>query len=153
MSHGMPMAENGPLILDTHVWLWTMAGSRDHLSAYAIEEIEAHASRGRLYVAAISVWEVAMLESRGRVRLARRIDDWVEAALSAPGTHFLPLSPAIAIESTRLPGHVHGDPADRMLIASARITGGRLATLDQRIIDYASDGHLEVLDAGRGAPV
>lgn len=145
------MAEFSPLILDTQVWLWTMAGSRDRLTANAIDEIVACADQGRLFISAISIWEVAMLEARGRIRMARRIDEWVNEALSAPGTHLLPFSPAIAIESSRLPGPVHGDPADRMLIASARFTGGRLATRDQQIIDYASEGHLDVLDVGREA--
>src|SRR5690625_569156 len=84
------MAEFSPLILDTQVWLWTMAGSRDRLTANAIDEIVACADQGRLFISAISIWQVAMLEARGRIRMARRIDEWVNEALSAPGTHLLP---------------------------------------------------------------
>jgi PIN domain nuclease of toxin-antitoxin system len=64
-----------------------------------------------------------------------------------PGVTITELSPEIAIESTRLPGDVHGDAADRMLIASARVLGAVLVTCDERILDYAASGHVRVLDA------
>ncbi len=87
-----------------------------------------------------------MLEAKGRISLSRPVDDWVDAALHAPGIRLLPLSPEIAIASTRLPGAPHGDPADRILMASARHLGGRLATCDREILDYAAGGQLKVLD-------
>jgi PIN domain nuclease of toxin-antitoxin system len=142
------MAEVGvvPLILDTHVWLWMVEGDRSALPPAAIDAIEEAARAGAVRVSAISVWEVAMLEARGRIGLSRPVDDWVRAALRAPGISLLPLSPEIAVESTRLPGGPHGDPADRILMASARILGGRLATRDATILDYAATGQLRVLD-------
>lgn len=144
------MAEflSGPLILDTHVWIWTVAGERSRLSERAVEEIESAARRGRLGVCAISIWEVAMLEARGRIVLSRPIEDWIREALRAPGMRLLDLSPEIAIESARLPGRGHGDPADRMLIASARVHGGCLATRDEHILTYAAEGHVAALDVG-----
>lgn len=143
------MAEpgRGGLILDTHVWVWTVGGSRGRLSEAAIEEVEEAGRRGDVLVSAISVWEVAMLEAKGRLSLARTVDDWVAAALAVPGVRLLPLLPEIAIESARLPGGAHGDPADRMLVAGARVTGARLATCDRGILDYAESGHVAVLDA------
>jgi PIN domain nuclease of toxin-antitoxin system len=75
------------------------------------------------------------------------VDDWVEAGLKAPGVHFVPMSPHIAIGSTRLPDEPHGDPADRILMATARAVGARLVTCDRSILDYAARGHLAVLDA------
>lgn len=121
-------------------------GDRTALSAPAIEAIERAARGGVVRVSAISVWEVAMLEAKGRINLARPVDDWVHAALHAPGLRLLPLSPEIAIESTRLPGTPHGDPADRILMASARHLGARLATCDRGILDYSAGGRLKVLD-------
>ena len=88
-----------------------------------------------------------MLEARGRISLSLPIEDWVMAALRAKGISLLPLSPEIAIASTRLPGNPHGDPSDRMLMASARVSGGRLATCDREILNYAGSGQLAVLDA------
>lgn len=142
-----PVSEEGSLlILDTHVWLWTVGGATDAMSPEAVEAIARAGRRGRVAVSAISVWEVAMLEARGRIGLSRPVDDWVHAALRAPGVRLLELSPEIAVESTRLPGDPYGDWADRILAASARVTGGRLATRDRALVAYAGLGHLEVLD-------
>lgn len=134
------------MVLDTHVWIWVVEGDRAALSAGSIEAIERAAKRGAVGVSAISVWEVAMLEAKGRISLSRPVDDWVHAALQAPGVRLLPLSPEIAIGSTRLPGTPHGDPADRILIASARHLGGHLATCDREILDYSASGRLKVLN-------
>jgi PIN domain nuclease of toxin-antitoxin system len=137
----------GGLILDTHVWIWVIEGAGDELSKTAIDEIDAVSRRGEVLISAISVWEVAMLEARGRISLSRALADWVDAALRAPGTRLLQISPHIAIESTRLPGSPPGDPADRIIVASARSVGARVTTRDERIIRYAGAGHLSVLDA------
>jgi len=133
-------------VLDTHVWIWIVEGNRGALAPSAIDAIEGAAKQGAVRVSVISVWEVAMLEAKGRISLSRPIDDWVQAALRAPGLRPLPLSPEIAIESTRLPGAPTGDPADRILMASARILGGRLATCDGEILNYSKGGQLNVLN-------
>lgn len=143
------MAERraGPLVLDTHVWLWVASGNRQQLAAPAIAEIEEVSQSGGVLISAISVWELAMLEAKRRISLSRPVEDWVRATLRAPGTRLLDLTPEIAIESTRLPASPHGDPADRILIASARLMGARLATRDRAILDYARGGHVAVVDA------
>lgn len=122
-------------------------GDRAMLSASAVQEIQRDASAGLVRVCPISIWEVAMLESRKKISLSRPIKEWVREALSAPGVLLEPMSPEIAIESTRLPGSPHGDPADRILMASARVLGGRLATCDSDIVEYSKSGHLAVLDS------
>jgi PIN domain nuclease of toxin-antitoxin system len=142
----MPEHPAGALVLDTHVWLWVVEGSQRELSARAVEEIDRASRSGDVLVSAISVWEVAMLESKGRITLSRPVEDWVRSALRAPGVRLLPLTPEIAVESARLPGSAHGDPADRILVASARVVGGRLATRDRTILDYAGGGHVAALD-------
>ena len=144
----MPMPDHpGALtVLDTHVWIWVVEGDRTALSASAIDAIETAADGGGVRISAISVWEVAMLEAKGRISLSRPVDDWIQAALHAPGIRLLPLSAEIAIESTRLPGTPHGDPADRILMASARHLGGQLATCDRQILDYSASGQLKVLN-------
>lgn len=143
----MPEESSGAIVLDTHVWLWVVEGDRRQVAPQAIEEIEVASKRGEILVSAISVWEISMLEANGRISLSRPVEDWVRSALRAPGARLLPLTPEIAIESTRLPGSAHGDPADRILIASARVTGGRLATRDGGILDYARGGHVAAIDA------
>lgn len=136
-------------VLDTHIWIWVVEGHCAELAPAAIDAIEAAAREGAVRVSAISVWEVAMLEAKGRISLSRPLDDWIDAALHAPGLRLLPVSPEIAIESARLPGSPHGDPADCILMASARTVGGRLATCDGNIVDYSEGGHLSVLDGRR----
>ena len=134
----------GPFVLDTHVWIWLMEGLRSDLSNATVSAIEEAGSRSELALAAISVWELGMLEARGRLTLSRSIDEWVRAALTAPGVRIVDLTPEIAVESTRLPGDPHGDPADRMIIATTRVLGGTLITCDEQILAYGARGHLSV---------
>jgi PIN domain nuclease of toxin-antitoxin system len=142
----MPSRAPALTVLDTHVWIWMVEGDRTLLSASAVQEIQRTADAGLVRVCPISVWEVAMLEARGRISVSRPIEEWVRAALRGPGVRLEPMSPEIAIESTRLPGSPRGDPADRILMASARVLGGRFATCDSGIITYAGSGYLSVLD-------
>lgn len=102
---------------------------------------------GMLRVAAISLWEIALLASRGRIVLGKPARLWLDEALADPGPAIEPLSPQIAVESYELPDRFHGDPADRMIVATARATGAVLMTRDRRILDYAARGHLNALAA------
>lgn len=142
-----------PLLLDTHIWIWALNGDRSALSASSVEMLNHASAHGRLLVSAISVWEVAVLSNKRRISLTQPIDAWVSAGLSAPGMRLVPLTPEIAIDSTRLPGVVHGDPADRIIIATARRIAATLVTSDRAILDYAKAGHLQVRDgSGAGRP-
>lgn len=127
-----------PLLLDTHVWLWTLDGTVGALSKPAVRLIERAATDGRLYVSDISFWEVAMLVSKGRLELAADPTRWLQRAALAPGIQLLSLTRDVLIESTRLAGAVHGDPADRMLIAQAQLIGASLLTCDKGIVAYAA---------------
>ena len=134
------------LLLDTHVWLWLVAGSGD-LSTEARHTIERAAAAGTLRIAAISLWEIALLASRGRIVLGKSAGSWLEEALVHPGPAIDPLSPQIAIESYALPDVFHRDPADRLIVATARVANATLMTRDQRILDYAARGHLTAIAA------
>jgi PIN domain nuclease of toxin-antitoxin system len=133
------------LILDTHIWIWAINGSVDRLSTEGLKAIETASQNNQLRVCAISVWEVGMLESKGRVQLGKVCLDWVRDALSAPGLRLLPLTPEIAIESSRLPGGLHGDPADRILAATSRIMKATLITKDLKLLDYASQSFISAI--------
>ena len=139
----MPSPEK-VLLLDTHVWLWLVGGA-EPLKRTVLSAVEGAARRGRIRVSAISVWEVAMLEAKGRIRLAKDCLAWVQEALAAPGTSLVPLTPEIAVESSRLPGDFHGDPADRILIATARLLDATLLTRDERILTYGKGKHVSVM--------
>jgi PIN domain nuclease of toxin-antitoxin system len=134
------------VLLDTHVWLWLTAGT-EPLRGAARDAIAVAAGRGNLRVAAMSVWEIAMLASRNRVVLGKPIAEWVREALSAPGLSLEPLDPAIAIESWHLPAGFRSDPADHMIVATARVIGATLMTRDRRILDYATAGHVMAVAA------
>jgi PIN domain nuclease of toxin-antitoxin system len=130
------------ILLDTHIWIWWVHGDRQ-LTVDAQRVIEQHEVEG-LGVSVISCWEVANLVERNRITLATSLDDWIERALRYPGIRLLDLSPAIAIQSTQLPGDFHRDPADRILVATARYHNCPLLTADALILRYP---HVQVLSA------
>ena len=122
------------ILLDTHVWIWWVHAD-PHLTADARTLIQSHEGEG-LGVSAISCWEVSKLVERKRLVLPTSLSDWMEQALGYPGIRLLPLTPEIAIESTQLPGDFHRDPADQILVATARVQGVPILTADQLILDY-----------------
>lgn len=133
------------VLLDTHVWLWYAEGDDERLAAQSVKSLdEARKSEGIL-VSAISVWEIGAQHAKGRIQLSMPLRDWIARALSPPGVALLPLDADTAAESTLLPGTPHGDPADRFLIAAARIKRAVLATRDSQIIAYGKTGHVRVL--------
>lgn len=117
----------------------------ERLRPEALRTLDKTASRGRLLVPAVSVWEVAMLAARGRIVLDTPTKAWVASALAVPGVGLEPLTPEIAVEAYELPGRFHGDPADRMIVATARVRNATLVTRDRRIVDYGALGHVNVL--------
>ena len=122
------------ILLDTHVLIWWANGEHERLSAAAIATIEAEEQQ-RL-VSAISCWEVAMLVERGRLGLSVDMERWLNLVVSLPRLQLLPLSPAVAVASTRLPGTFHADPADRFLVAQARHLNIALVTADSKTRTY-----------------
>ena len=84
----------------------------------------------------ISIWEIAMLEANGRLNFFRSVEEWTRLALTYPGIRLLDLNPEIAIASTRLPPPFHKDPADRILVATARFWGVPILTEDSKILAY-----------------
>ena len=137
------------LLLDTHIWLWYVENDAKRFARRIVPLVEAAVQRGELLISAISVWEIAVLDSIRRIELSQDVRSWVGRALSFPGVRFKGLSPSIVIESARLPGAAHRDPADRILIATARLAGASLVTCDERILSYAKQGHVRVLNATR----
>ena len=133
------------LLLDTHIWLWFALGLRTRLGASSIKLIEQSES---IQVSIISVWEIALLENKGRVVLPLPISEWISQALAPPTVQLVGLEhPLVVIDSCRLPGRFHADPADRFLVATARATGATLMTRDEKIIEYGTQGHVKVMAA------
>lgn len=132
------------LLLDTHVWLW-LESDPGQIGKQAANDIARAAQSGNLWVSVLSVWEIGMLVAKERIRLSMPVDEWVRQAAATPGMRMLGLSPEIALESTRLPDTPHGDPVDRMLVATARMHNLTLVTQDAKILAYAKLGHLKAL--------
>src|SRR5437867_2778193 len=121
------------LLLDTHALLWWMA-DEERLTRHQREALErAEQSEERFGVSAITFWEMAKLLERGRLHLPRAVDPLFHDLETHPQIELYPLTPRIALESTRLGPKFHTDPADQIIAATARVHGLRLVTADQRI--------------------
>ena len=136
------------IVLDTHALVWAVEGS-SRLGSRARARIDDERQTGRVGISAITPWEIALLVAKGRLQLAMDVGVWLERALRSPGIDLCPIEPAIALDSVRLPGAFHADPADRFLIATARHWSATLVTADGAIMEYASGGHVSTLDASR----
>jgi PIN domain nuclease of toxin-antitoxin system len=141
----MQNRNNEQLLLDTHAWIWLLNGNEESLKPGIVATIQQAALSDLLRISAISLWEVAMLESKGRIHMGMECLSWLNAALAAPGISLVPLTAEIAVCSCTLPGEFHGDPADRIIVATAQIMGARLVTRDANILCYSRQGHLDVL--------
>jgi len=129
------------ILLDTHVWVWWSVDS-ERLSSHHRQVITAGESDG-IAVSVFSFWEVAMLARKGRVDLGgATIDQWIDRLLLIPTLHVLPVTPQLLLESTILPGPFHSDPADQIIVATARAHSLPLLTEDRKIIDYP---HVQVI--------
>ncbi len=119
-------------LLDTHAWIWFF--NRDSRAQKLAATLPADA---RLGVAAITVWEAAMLEAKGRVSFHPSLESRVREMLTRRLCAVVPLHPEIAIASARL-DDFHGDPADRLIVATARQAGATLVTADHKILTWAA---------------
>ena len=133
------------ILLDTHVWLWLMMGSAK-LGASFKQAVKHSQENHGVLISIISIWEVGMLAEKNRVQLDMDSLDWVLQALDFPGIRLVPISPRAAIQSSRLPGVVQGDPSDRILIATAHEENAVLVTRDEKILEYGLDKFISVYD-------
>jgi len=136
------------LLIDTHVLIWLTEGDRQ-LGLQALGALRLAYREHRALVSAITPWEIALLVSKGRLRLGRDVLDWVHHTLEVPGVELSALEPQIAVASTRLPFEIHADPADRILVATARHLGATLVTADGPLLELARQGHFLAIDAGK----
>jgi PIN domain nuclease of toxin-antitoxin system len=143
----MPSADHG-LLVDTHVWLWSVEGVERRLGRRCRSALERARADSRAFVSAVSVREVVLLAEHGRVRLALAAELWARRAMTVTGFQALPLDPECAGLSARLGGNAPRDPVDQMLIATALLHGLRLVTRDETILAFAAEGGLRVMNAG-----
>ena len=125
-----------PTLLDTHAWVWWLAEDR-RLSTRAKSAIRTGLVEQDLWISLISVWEVAKKVEKKQLILDRSLGQWLDEALTPQGLGVWELTRPILVESCELPQPFHGDPADQILVATARHHGAMLVTKDQRIRRYA----------------
>lgn len=121
--------------------------SGEDIEDAARDAVEAARLDRSLAVSAISAWEVALLASKRRAAFDDDAQLWWRRAIVVTGADVLPLEAHIAIASTRLPGRFHADPADRILVATARHFDLPIVTADKSILAYAKAGHLKAVRA------
>jgi PIN domain nuclease of toxin-antitoxin system len=138
------MSETAPLLLDTHAAIWITQGLP--IASGASETIAAvHRTNSTIFVSPISAWEVGLLVSRNRISLLARPERWFQKVLAIPGVELAELTPDILIESSFLPGNPPRDPADRILLATARDLGATLITRDRLLLKYGADGQVSTI--------
>ena len=129
------------IVLDTHTWIWWVSNP-EQISREAREEIHQAVEREEVFISSISTWEVALLVRKGRLELTMPVEDWIAKSEELPFVQFVPLNNRIALRSNQLPGEIHDDPADRIIIATALTLGALLVSKDTKIRDYP---HVETI--------
>ncbi len=125
------------VLLDTHVWLWWLLGG-GALQAFERKSLDELASNKRLAISWASVWETEILEAKGRIRLLPDFEGWMRCATNKSVCRIIPVDMELVIAQRQLPPAFHQDPADRLITATALLTGWPLATHDQRIRNSAA---------------
>lgn len=129
------------IVLDTHAWVW-FASNPENLSKKAQKAVDAAREEKGVLVSSISVWEIALLVAKKRLKLTLDVMDWVAKSELLPFVQFIPVTNSIAIKAVNLPGSLHSDPADRIIIATALSLGAALVTKDKKISSY---GHVKTV--------
>ena len=130
------------IILDTHILVWWVSGE-NQLSDKAQKAIKKEMNRdGDILVSSITAWEISMLVNKNRLMLTMDVDTWLDTVNEIKCVSFVPVDNKVAVESTRLPGEFHKDPADRMIVSLARTLSAPLVTADEKILNY---GHVETI--------
>lgn len=122
------------IILDTHLWVWYVQ-DLPKLPENFSRIISENESTG-LGVSSISLWEVAKAVQVKHLILPSDVETWLEQAIAYPGIVVIPLDARIVTESTRLPAVFHKDPADQLVVATARVLDATLLTVDSNILEY-----------------
>ena len=125
------------IVLDTHALVWWVSGDNRLLSATARATIsKEEANEASMIVSAISAWEIAILVQKSRLVLSMDVEEWLDHVASLPPIRFVPVDRQTAVQSVRLPGEFHADPADRIIVATARRLNVPLVSGDSKIRDY-----------------
>jgi PIN domain nuclease of toxin-antitoxin system len=123
-------------LLDTHVWIWWNMNP-GKLSRRVKSLLTENTKYDELLLSAISPWEFSKLLEKGRFAIACDPEEWIRVALDMPKLRLVQITPGIAYKSTILPGDFHDDPADQIMVATAREENAVIISKDERIRKYA----------------
>jgi len=129
------------LLLDTHVWVWTLEGDERRIGRRTRVLLERAKADDAIRVSPISLFEVTALQAAGHLRLSQSLEPWLESALDGAGIRLASLSRESAVDAGLLARTAVPDPLDRLLIASARQLDATFVTADRRILDYAGSAY------------
>ena len=122
------------VLLDTHAWIWWIKRCPD-LTSNELYSLDGLSEEDRPVLCDISIWETALLAKRGRIAVAGSLREWLLLATRPRLVKVMPIDAAVAAEVALLPESFHGDPADRLIVATAKAYGLRVLTRDRRILD------------------
>lgn len=125
------------IVLDTHAFVWWASGNHELMSPPALSAINREIDSGQLIVSSISCWELAMLVARDRISLSMDVAQWLKVVAQIDAVRFVPVDNEIAVKSVELPGDFHKDPADRIIVATARHFGAPVVSADEKIREYS----------------
>jgi PIN domain nuclease of toxin-antitoxin system len=136
------------LLLDTHVWIWSVEGDVRRLGRRARRLLSQAEARGDIRISPVSFFELTALHTLDRLRLSRTPEQWIQESLDSPGVRTAEVSPAMAIDAGAIPRTALADPLDRLLVATARQMDATFLTADEPILEYgAKHGRVKVRDA------
>ena len=133
-----------PVLLDTHVIIWSLL-KPEELTPETQKVIESAQAKDQLLISSISLWEIAMLKQKKRINIYEPTKIFLKSIVDIDGLTVVDISPDIAAESTILADNFHGDPADRIISATAVTTGAMLLTRDSQVLSWADLGNIRVL--------
>lgn len=134
------------LVLDTHAWFWLAVGDPEFTRQEQLKSVVDELWRYDLNISAITPWEISMLESKQRIILKQDCLSWLTQSVHQTHVRILELTLEVSVSANRLPGDFHGDPADRMIVATTRLINGVLLTRDSKILEYGKGGFVDTLE-------
>ncbi len=130
------------IVLDTHALLWWVEGQASNLSSLGRRAIESERNSGEIIISSITAWEIALLVAKRRLGLAADVATWLAKVARIERLRFAPVDNEIAVAAVNLPGDLHRDPADRIIVATARHFNASLVTGDKQLRTYQ---HVETI--------
>ncbi len=131
-------------LVDTHIWIWYAQGDHRRLNQHAAKALQSLDEQENAYLSIMSIWELGMLAATQRLVLDMPAQEWVTRFFERTRFQALGLEIPVTLDAGQLPGEIHGDPVDRILVATARHHDLILLSADKHVLRYGRQGHVRV---------